>query len=605
MNDDELRAAFSDSNKLIDPEATRFLTNLERRLCAQWTDSDAISQSANTSTSAVPSWLTDRDDTPLSAAGTASAAIDDGLRDVPGVDLVGIASATRVRRRPRVTGGVAVLAVAALIGGVLFVKRDTTSQAVTLAMIGQGTTGAKTARIHLTYETASSSLRSNNRKITMTVDGAIDFTNNAGDIELTIAGAFGDGSGLVRNSTFASPARPKEWTVRIRWKGNDQWTQENMFGLGPNKDRWKYDNTSATKTRGTDGGAFVGFFGGNGGPGLDPAGILKLLESRGTLTELGTDTVRGDHTTKFRVTVARNVIDRASKSTKPVTFDLWSDETHRLRKIRADQHAMGDDWIATFEFYDFGINVDVRAPNKKDIVDSSRPRRVNVDPSKPVKLTGAWAESRNGNEHGITWALWKAPAENEQICWSIHTTAKARTSAGMPLPTTNGVGPEHGGDASVCEGAEQQLLGALGSVVLSDTVLGDASLFAIVGISATTATLTLANGTESAIAVADGSSVVVTNQTVTKIVAGSGQNATVCRPGTKATVAVTSPAPTSGSDPSIGQPNIAIEAGSCSPLSIDDQIQGAGPLSGPWVTIRRGQNAGISWTLSEAPARKD
>lgn len=170
---------------------------------------------------------------------------------------------------------------------------------------------------------------------------------------------------------------------------------------------------------------------GDAGGTNDPTALLRRLQSDTTLTRIDAEHLRGDATTKFRVTTTRKTIDRSSRSTQKVSFEIWADDNGRLRKIAADDDVMrpmGGEF--TMEFFDYGVKVDVQPPAKADVIERGLPILGNDE---ALKLTGDWTEVQSGAEHGVDWGLWYAPASGQQVCYSMHTDPKFENSIESPI----------------------------------------------------------------------------------------------------------------------------------------------------------------------------
>jgi hypothetical protein len=103
------------------------------------------------------------------------------------------------------------------------------------------------------------------------------------------------------------------------------------------------------------------------GPGsdVDPKEALRVILAAGEEEELGREEVRGAETTHYRVELdpkdlSRELGGRAlDEAAGRLTADVWADEANRVRRIRILEE---DTSRLTYEFWDFGTEVDVERP---------------------------------------------------------------------------------------------------------------------------------------------------------------------------------------------------------------------------------------------------
>ena len=159
-----------------------------------------------------------------------------------------------------------------------------------------------------------------------------------------------------------------------------------LAGQLPGKRSWmKIDLSKASKVAGVDLTAF-----GTNGPSQDPAQVLDYLGGAGPAKKVGTATVRGVPTTRYKVTVdlakakakatsgtAKGSIAQLAKTlgSSKATFpaDVWLDAQHRVLRERVRYSAtiggVKSDLDFTTDFTAFGAKVKVDTPAASDTVD--------------------------------------------------------------------------------------------------------------------------------------------------------------------------------------------------------------------------------------------
>ena len=97
---------------------------------------------------------------------------------------------------------------------------------------------------------------------------------------------------------------------------------------------------------------------------LSPQHLLSLLREASSETRrVGEEEVRGDATVRYRLTVDCDTAELDCEGSSPV--DVWIAEDGVVRRIAIDD----DDGEVTFEFFDFGADVDIEAPPADQILD--------------------------------------------------------------------------------------------------------------------------------------------------------------------------------------------------------------------------------------------
>ena len=121
------------------------------------------------------------------------------------------------------------------------------------------------------------------------------------------------------------------------------------------------------------------------GAATDPAQVVQYLRGAGDVTRVGTETVRGTPTVRYRLLIdlrraadgARQIgpgVDSAIKlfGVSTVRAQAWIDDRGRLRKL---SYAPASDGALsyTLELYDFGAPVDARLPPPDQVSDGRSP----------------------------------------------------------------------------------------------------------------------------------------------------------------------------------------------------------------------------------------
>jgi hypothetical protein len=160
----------------------------------------------------------------------------------------------------------------------------------------------------------------------------------------------GDESRLFADASYS------EWSVGPK----DYWVRE------PTDDEGGYPSEVIAPDPGRD---------------LDPKESLALiLDAGGEPGDLGGEIVRGEETTHYRIEVDPKLLsdrlpppDRLDPAAmEPFGVDVWADSEDRLRRLRiTDEMAGGESMTLTYEFFDFGVEVDVDRPTDR-VISSER-----------------------------------------------------------------------------------------------------------------------------------------------------------------------------------------------------------------------------------------
>jgi hypothetical protein len=116
---------------------------------------------------------------------------------------------------------------------------------------------------------------------------------------------------------------------------------------------------------------------------LDPSQVLEsLAQSDAAISAIGTDTVRGVHTIRYRVDDVepdlRERLQQGDDEASLTRLEVFVDPRGRLRRAvwtlhhewtDVDGTTFGHDATTTVELWDFGVEVDVAAPSADDTCD--------------------------------------------------------------------------------------------------------------------------------------------------------------------------------------------------------------------------------------------
>lgn len=210
--------------------------------------------------------------------------------------------------------------------------------------------------------------RSDSMTMTVTGEGAVDFSGEASIFSLQMAGM---GEMEVRQvGDVVYTKMPEAFAAQM--SGGKPWVA-----------------LDAEEVYGRSGGGLGGM---RGGAASDPARQLEYLRGvSDSVEKVGTDTVRGVRTTRYKATInaqelaagldgeAREkyegTLRQAGMEEMPV--EIWLDDQNRVRRYAMDVETdapQGDGMRIEVlaEYYDFGAAVDVQAPPPNQTTDGSR-----------------------------------------------------------------------------------------------------------------------------------------------------------------------------------------------------------------------------------------
>jgi hypothetical protein len=118
----------------------------------------------------------------------------------------------------------------------------------------------------------------------------------------------------------------------------------------------------------------------------DPGDIFRLILRTSTkIQNLGVEEVRGDEATHYRAELDPEKLleelpaaERAgyadeARESEPLPVEAWIDHENRVRRVSVRDEMEKNDWMTTtFEFFDFGVDVDVQPPPADKLISQER-----------------------------------------------------------------------------------------------------------------------------------------------------------------------------------------------------------------------------------------
>jgi hypothetical protein len=193
------------------------------------------------------------------------------------------------------------------------------------------------------------------------------------------------------------------------------------------------------------------------GGGANPGDVLTgIAEAGGSLVEVGSEQVRGEPTTHWRVEIdpdnqsappaqCGELPDNPASQPSIPEFEVWTDEAGRARRITVTSSATNGDpsIVHTIEFFDFGIDVDVDEPPASDVADETREfLRLIRGPGE----VASWNVVATGD--APAWKLWYGKSSTDVRCYDAEW-ADGRRPEGALLPE-DGSTPTHNGRSTEC-----------------------------------------------------------------------------------------------------------------------------------------------------------
>jgi len=114
---------------------------------------------------------------------------------------------------------------------------------------------------------------------------------------------------------------------------------------------------------------------------IDPEHALRVILGRATPNELGREDLRGVSTAHYRVRLEPKDVSSElggrpiDVEAGPLEAEVWADDADRLRRLRfAEQDA-----TLTYDFFDFGVDVEVERPPEDQVVAPAEFDRITED----------------------------------------------------------------------------------------------------------------------------------------------------------------------------------------------------------------------------------
>jgi hypothetical protein len=118
----------------------------------------------------------------------------------------------------------------------------------------------------------------------------------------------------------------------------------------------------------------------------DPGDIFPLiLRTSGKIQNLGVEKVRGDEATHYRAELDPEKLleelpagERAdyahdARHSEPLPVEVWIDHENRVRRVSLrEEFEENAPMITTFEFFDFGVDVEVEPPPADQLISQER-----------------------------------------------------------------------------------------------------------------------------------------------------------------------------------------------------------------------------------------
>lgn len=240
---------------------------------------------------------------------------------------------------------------------------------------------------------------------------------------------------------------------------------------------------------------------------MNPALLVGELKKLATgLTPRGSGRVRGVPTTAYEFTIGRDV-DRPVVLLLPLATRSKAvmdvDDAGRLRRLVVTApepaRAMPDDKAypplsrLELELWDFGVNVSLRAPDPKTVVDFDDPRAGELlsaafplDEDEDAgggppddSLSGPYSKLASGVWDDVTWEMWEAPLTDGRVCMTFEPTPPPDPQA---YPMSSGDSLDRGANDASCFSRPD--LFEEGDPIYTFDYLGDGDYWYLAGITA-------------------------------------------------------------------------------------------------------------------------
>ena len=371
-----------------------------------------------------------------------------------------------------------VLIVAAALSGCGGVAEP--DDALTGAAVLQATRDAGTARVSM-----SSTLSADNFSVTVEGSGVEDFAQKSGSMKVKqkSKGEFpqpprqpGDEPGLEIKGG-ESPLENNEFEAR--WFGDVSYTTGFTLGMFGNKKWIKFDVGELTDDEDCPTPASPLGLGA-----ATPINALDVLAANGNVLEdLGTEVVRDEATTHWRIEDPKAPPGCEDEEIGKVILELWTDTDKRARRIlvtiepantATSSTTSVDDWepplrfTMTTDYFDFGVPVSIEEPPKNEVWDTSDTTLTDPQPA-DYGAPGPWTVVAEGTRAGSPWRVWTTKTSTGVRCYDGENTNPGPIASLIP----NEDAPQHNGRPTVCDiGPDSVLMMFGGFRALADVTEG-------------------------------------------------------------------------------------------------------------------------------------
>jgi hypothetical protein len=363
-----------------------------------------------------------------------------------------------------------VLVAAALAGCGGVAEKD---DALTGAAVLEATRAAETARV-----STAMTMSMDEFTTTLEGEGVEDFARQRGSMKLkqtsegefpTPPGLTGDDSGLeITTEDLAL----EETEFETRWfDGVTYMSGFPTLGMFGNKKWVKIDTTEFTEDE--DCAAMMGSPFGFGAA-ATPVNALDVLAANGNVLEdLGTEVVRDEETTHWRIEDPKAPPGCEEGEVGKVILELWTDADKRARRILVTfepdaqsgttSTTTPDDWMPplrvtmTTDYFDFGVPVSVTEPPKSEVLDMNDESLTDPKPA-DYGTPGPWIVAAEGTREGTPWRVWTTTTSTGVHCYDSENT----TSGPFATVEPDGDSPKHDGRPTQCDIGMSSVLTSFG-----------------------------------------------------------------------------------------------------------------------------------------------
>lgn len=389
--------------------------------------------------------------------------------------------------------GIVLVAAVALAGCGGVAEQD---EALTGAAVLQATRAAETART-----STNATMTMDDYSMTVEGTGVEDFARQRGSMTLK----------MRSDGTFPVPERAgdTESEYEMRWFGDVVYMDTfSAFGMPGNKKWVKFD---AGEMAGDEDCATMTSPIGLGS--ATPVNALDVLAANGNVLEdLGTEVVRDESTTHWRIEDPKAPPGCDDEDIGRVILELWTDDDKRARRIlvtfapetpsATTSTTTDEDWFPalhmtmTTDYFDFGAPVSVNEPAENEVADMDDESFTDPTPA-DYGTPGPWTVAAEGVREGAPWRVWTTKTSTGVRCYDGENTASGPISTVVP----DDEAPKHDGRGTICDIGTGSALAVIGGFyAIAD--ITDGGQRAIVGtVVGDTAEVVFADGRAAALTV--------------------------------------------------------------------------------------------------------